>query len=376
MLFHLAVSFVKSLSTLLDCASPLPLNIGLFDTMHLSLSDEAGRIKGLIENALKSCSWVSWDAPSSKREPISQTQAYKIQGLLQGSKLQDIFTLQTQTSTFVELCSYETPEQTEQRIKNANVTTAPFNVFGSLLDMLRSFAEAKVKPETGSAERLSESKHIASEQEMEKIRGYLGTMTASLSKALMDVWASPAAEEKAQREKERKISVILQHLTCHGALGWTDGNMPFVFTCVHPAQSHYTSGASQNIMQAIGDRKRFAQILVKLSTNGVTYDGNMYDGETYDASKVSEVPYILEFSSFLLRQLIVSLSIPKDLMQSYREVLRFMIDLVKKQQQEVEFKVENEILYPLIRGIIFHYPRDTRNSRGGEIQCFPSTSIT
>ena len=91
----------------------------------------------------------------------------------------------------------------------------------------------------------------------------------------------------------------------------------------------------------------------------------MYDGKSYDGSKVSEVPYILEFSSFLLRQLIVTLSIPKDLMQSYREVLWFMIGLVKKQQSGAKFEAKSNILYPLIRGI-FHYPRDTKNSRGGE----------
>ena len=355
--------------------------------MPPAFSDDAKRILDLIDNVLKSCAWVSWvvvdtDKSSKKqRVPITshatqargtqedqmqlQQRILEIQSLLQGPKLEEIrekilsleiISRQKKTSAFIELCSYETSEQTELRIKNANVTTAPFDAFGSLIDMLRSFAEGKVEPEMGSAES---KKHIASTQELKKIDIYLETMTACLAKALMDVWAVAAVGDEAQKEKERKISVILHHLTCHGALGWTDGNMPFVYTCVHPAQSHYTTGAAQNIMQAV-DRKQLSKVLVKLSTIGVIYDGR----------EGSEVPYILEFSSFLLRQLIVTLSIPKDLMQSYREVLRFMIDLVREQQSGAEFEHKSNILYPLIRGIIFHYPRDTRNSRGGESHSF------
>jgi len=328
--------------------------------MPTALSKDSEKVLGLIKEALEICAWVSWvvdteESSKKHRKPIDASQAKSIRELLQGQKLEEIFTLQRQSSAFIELCSYETTEQTELRIKNANATTAPFDTFGSLLDMLRSFAEAK--EEKGS--NISESKHIASQDELKKTHSYLGTMTACLAKALMDIWDGAAVGDEEQREKERKISVILQHLTCHGALGWTDGNMPFVFTCVHPAQSHYTAVAARKIMQAV-DRKQLSKLLVNLSTDGLTYDG----------SKVSEVPYILEFSSFLLRQLIVTLSIPKDLMQSYREVLRFMIDLVKKKQYGVDFEAKNDILYPLIRGIIFHYPRDTRNSRGGERHAF------
>ena len=132
--------------------------------------------------------------------------------------------------------------------------------------------------------------------------------------------------------------------------------MPFVFTCIHPTQSHYTTAAAQSIMKAV-DRKRFAEVLVELSTDKVLY--------AFDGNRRSEILYILEFSTLLLRQLIVTLSTPKDLMQSYRRVLRFMIDLVRDQQSGAKFEHKSNILYPLIRGIIFHHPRDTRISRGG-----------
>jgi hypothetical protein len=181
-------------------------------------------------------------------------------------------------------------------------------------------------------------------------------MTDALTKALMAAWTFKAASADAQQERERKISVILQHLTCHGALGWTDGNMPFVYTCVHPAQSHYTVGAVKRIMDSVDDRKLFIQAIVDLSTNS-TDKG------------------ILEFSTFFLRQLIVTLSTPKDLMQAYRQVLRSMIDLVKQQQEGAAYDKNLDILYPLIRGIIFHYPRDTRSSRGGIDEVFWTSGL-
>ena len=323
--------------------------------MPAPLPEDAQDVLGCFDDAMKSCAWDSWvvdteESSKKHRKPITAEQALKMKEHLDTNKrLEEIFTLQKQNGciAFAELCSYETSEQTELRIKNANVTTAPFDTFGSLLDMLRLLAEFT---EVGSRPR---------PEELKRIHSYLGTMTACLAKALIDVWAGAAIGNEAQKEKERKISVILQHLTCHGALGWTDGNMPFVFTCVHPAQSHYTAVAARKIMNAV-DRKQLSKLLVKLSTIGVIYDGR----------EGSEVPYILEFSSFLLRQLIVTLSIPKDLMQSYREILRFMIDLVRDQQSGAEFEHKSNILYPIIRGIIFHYPRDTRNSRGGESHSF------
>ena len=81
--------------------------------------------------------------------------------------------------------------------------------------MLRSYVEAKEESEMGG----SESKMIASQKERELIYGHLEAMAASLARALTDIWDSSAAGDEAQKEKERKISVILQHLTCHGALG-------------------------------------------------------------------------------------------------------------------------------------------------------------
>ena len=70
--------------------------------MPAALSKDAESVLGLIDNALKSCAWESWDMSSKKhREPITATQALKIKEHLAGPKLEEIFLKQQQTSAFV-----------------------------------------------------------------------------------------------------------------------------------------------------------------------------------------------------------------------------------------------------------------------------------
>jgi hypothetical protein len=97
------------------------------------LSNEGQRLLESIESALQSCEWTSWSTEAKKhRAPLTDAGANKIKAFLRGMKLN-----LSNAVALEELCSFEAPSRSELRVKNVNVTTAPFDAFGSLLDMLR-----------------------------------------------------------------------------------------------------------------------------------------------------------------------------------------------------------------------------------------------
>ena len=121
-------------------------SLSFFNCTHMPekalLSTQGQRLLESIEGALISCNWTSWshgahsDSLKQKqkhRTPLNEDSANKIKALLRGSKLNDL----SNAVALQELCSFETPSDTKLRVDNLNVTTAPFDAFGSLLDMLR-----------------------------------------------------------------------------------------------------------------------------------------------------------------------------------------------------------------------------------------------